>query len=158
MTSAVTPEDRQWLTEAARQAHLCPPSESAFSVGAVIVDGSGRELARGHSRDTDPLVHAEESALARLPSGDPRLRQATLYSSLEPCSQRASRPCSCTQLILTAGIPRVVIAWREPENFVADCQGKAILESQGVTVLECPEVAALAKAPNGHLLGGGGGL
>ncbi|HEX5569186.1 MAG TPA: dCMP deaminase [Streptomyces sp.] len=155
MTAGLTRADRRWLALAVRQAHLCPPSRSAFSVGAVIVDGSGRELSRGHSREADPVVHAEESALAKLTPGDPRLRRATLYSSLEPCSRRASRPCSCTQLILAAGIPRVVIAWREPDLFVTDCQGEEILAEAGVVVVECPEMAESAKAPNRHLLRGG---
>jgi diaminohydroxyphosphoribosylaminopyrimidine deaminase/5-amino-6-(5-phosphoribosylamino)uracil reductase len=144
-------DDRRWMGLAIGQAHLCPPSEGAYSVGAVIVDGDGNELSRGYSREGDPHVHAEESALAKLPAGDPRLRGATIYSTLEPCSQRKSRPRTCTQLILAAGIPHVVIAWLEPSLFVADCQGKELLEQAGVTVTELPELAAAAKEPNKHL-------
>ena len=153
MNPAVTPEDRSWLTLAAELAGLCPPSTTAFSVGAVIVDGAGREIARGHSRETGPRLHAEEVALARLAPDDPRLRSATLYSSLEPCSQRASRPRSCTRLILEALIPRVVIAWREPDVFVADCRGAELLTQAGVEVTECSDLAGRAMAPNRHLPG-----
>ncbi|MEV1178994.1 hypothetical protein [Nonomuraea sp. NPDC049784] len=63
-----------------------------------------------------------------------------------PCSERRSRPRTCTQLILDAGIHRVVIAWREPSLFVADCQGVEILTREGVEVLEIPELAHLASA------------
>jgi diaminohydroxyphosphoribosylaminopyrimidine deaminase / 5-amino-6-(5-phosphoribosylamino)uracil reductase len=44
-----------------------------------------------------------------------------MYSTLEPCSQRKSRPRTCAQLILAAGIGRVVIVCLEPSLFVADC-------------------------------------
>jgi diaminohydroxyphosphoribosylaminopyrimidine deaminase/5-amino-6-(5-phosphoribosylamino)uracil reductase len=132
-------------------AHQCPPSESAYSVGAVIVDSDGSELARGYSREGDPHVHAEESALAKLAPGEPRLAGATIYSTLEPCSQRKSRPRTCTQLILDTGMRRVVIAWLEPSLFVADGQGRELLEAAGVTVAEIPELAGRAREPNAHL-------
>jgi diaminohydroxyphosphoribosylaminopyrimidine deaminase/5-amino-6-(5-phosphoribosylamino)uracil reductase len=148
----VSTADRGWLERAIALSHRCPPSEEAYSVGAVLVDGSGVEIASGYSRETDPKVHAEEAALERVPVGDPRLTGATLYSSLEPCSERRSRPRSCVRLILDAGIPRVVIAWKEPDLFVADARGCELLREAGVTVVEMPELAALARAPNAHLL------
>ncbi|MGH3865709.1 MAG: deaminase [Pseudonocardiaceae bacterium] len=146
-----TPVDYQWMRLAIELAHQCPPSPGAFSVGAVIVDENGAEISCGHSRETDSHVHAEESALAKLASDDPRLKAATIYSTLEPCSQRKSRPRTCTQLILAAGIPRVVMAWREPSLFVADCQGYELLVNAGVTVVEISDLAEEAKAPNSHL-------
>ncbi len=149
-------DDRYWIQLAIEISRHCPPVESAYSVGAVIVDEFGREIARGYSREADPKVHAEESALAKLPPNDPRLTNATIYSTLEPCSQRASRPRSCTQLILDAGIGRVVIAWREPSLFVADCQGVETLAEAGVTVIEIPELAEQAMAANAHLPSIGG--
>lgn len=149
--SQPTPADYEWMRLAIELAHQCPPSPGAFSVGAVIVDQHGAELSRGYSRETDSHVHAEESALAKLASDDPRLKTATLYSTLEPCSQRKSRPRTCTQLILTAGIPRVIMAWREPSLFVADCQGYELLADAGVAVVEVSELAAEAQAPNSHL-------
>ncbi len=132
----------------------CPPSETAFSVGAVIVDGDGNELSRGFSReDGDPVAHAEEAALGKLSPGDPRLAGATIYSTLEPCSRRKSRPQTCTQLIIGAGLRRVVIAWREPALFVADARGCELLAGAGIAVTELPEFAADAIAPNRHLVG-----
>ena len=152
MTSGeVTADDRQWMELAIGLAHQCPPSAGAYSVGAVIVDTHGNELSRGYSRENDPHVHAEESALAKLPPADPRLDAATIYSTLEPCSQRKSRPRACTQLILATGIRRVVIAWLEPALFVADCQGRELLEAAGVTVTEIPDLADRAREPNSHL-------
>ena len=131
----------------------CPPSDSAFSVGAVIVDAEGAELSRGFSREGgDPLVHAEEAALGKLSPGEPRLAGATIYSTLEPCSQRKSRPRTCTELIIAAALRLVVIAWREPPLFVADGQGYELLSRAGLTVTELPDFAADAVAPNRHLV------
>jgi pyrimidine deaminase RibD-like protein len=144
--------DERWMGLAVELAWMCPPSQTAFSVGAVIVGADGGELARGFSREGgDPVVHAEEAALGKLAAGDPRLAGATIYSTLEPCSQRKSRPRTCTQLIVAAGLGRVVIAWREPALFVADCRGYELLEQAGITVTELPQLAAEAMAPNRHL-------
>jgi riboflavin-specific deaminase-like protein len=149
---ALIPADRRWLALAVEESLLCPPSETAYSVGAIIVAEDGTELARGHSREDDPRGHAEEVALAKVDPDDPRLTTATLYSTLEPCSRRASRPVPCAQLIRASALRRVVVAWREPGLFVADCQGVELLEQAGLTVLECPELAAAARAVNAHLV------
>ncbi|MER7479048.1 dihydrofolate reductase family protein [Streptomyces sp. NPDC126510] len=145
--------DHHWLARACELAERCPPSDTAFSVGAVVVAADGTELARGHSREGgDPVVHAEEAALAKLDPADPRLPGATVYSSLEPCARRASRPAPCARLILDAGVRRVVTAWREPDTFVTDADGSGLLAAQGVEVLVLPEYEEQAKAPNRHLL------
>jgi diaminohydroxyphosphoribosylaminopyrimidine deaminase / 5-amino-6-(5-phosphoribosylamino)uracil reductase len=143
--------DERWMRLAVELAWQCPPSQTAYSVGAVIVDADGGELSRGFSRESDPAVHAEESALGKLSGTDSRLAGATIYSTLEPCSTRKSRPRTCTELIIAAGLRRVVIAWREPALFVADCQGRELLARAGLEVTELPELADLAAAPNRHL-------
>ncbi|KUN91918.1 dihydrofolate reductase family protein [Streptomyces caeruleatus] len=145
--------DRRWLALACELAAECPPSGTAFSVGAVVVAADGTELARGHSREGgDPVVHAEEAALAKIAPGDPRVTSATVYTSLEPCTRRASRPVPCARLILAAGVRRVVTAWREPDTFVAGADGSGLLAGEGVDVVVLPEYEARAKAPNSHLL------
>ncbi|MFF8968564.1 dihydrofolate reductase family protein [Streptomyces sp. NPDC014995] len=148
-----TAADRHWLALACELAAACPPSRTAFSVGAVVVAADGTELARGHSREAgDPVVHAEEAALAKIDPGDPRLATATVYTSLEPCTHRSSRPTPCARLVLDAGVPRVVTAWREPDTFVTDADGTGLLTAAGVDVVVLPEYEERAKAPNSHLL------
>ncbi len=151
---AVSPADRHWLALACELAAECPPSQTAFSVGAVVVAEDGTELARGHSREGgDPAAHAEEAALAKLGPTDPRLASATVYSSLEPCARRASRPAPCARLVLDAGVRRVVTAWREPDTFVEDAAvGNAVLSAEGAEVVVLPEYEGRAKAPNNHLV------
>ena len=59
---------------------------------------------------------------------------------------------TCTELILDAGIARVVFALREPPLF-ADCDGAELLTRAGVEVVELPALAAEVRAVNAHLLG-----
>ena len=150
--------DHRFLRWAVELSRLCPPSDSAFSVGAVIVGEDGEVLATGFSREQEDHDHAEEVALRKLAPGklgpDPRLRHATIYSSLVPCGARASRPVTCVGHIVAAGIPRVVFAWREPRLFT-DGEGAQQLRAAGVAVTEVPGLAGRARAVNAHLVGTG---
>jgi riboflavin-specific deaminase-like protein len=139
----------RWAIELSRQ---CPPSHSAFSVGVVIVSDDGEVLATGFSREQEDRDHAEEVALRKLGCSGPRLRRATLYSSLVPCGARASRPVTCVQHIVAAGIGRVVFAWREPPVFTGG-EGADQLRAAGVAVTEVPGLAGRAKSVNAHLVG-----
>jgi pyrimidine deaminase RibD-like protein len=85
-------DDRELLVTAIELSRRCPPSDTAFSVGALIVDADGAVLAEGYSRQHDPSEHAEEAAIAALGAGWTAPPGTTVYSSLEPCSVRASRP------------------------------------------------------------------
>jgi diaminohydroxyphosphoribosylaminopyrimidine deaminase / 5-amino-6-(5-phosphoribosylamino)uracil reductase len=173
---ARTDTDLYWLHEAVKLSRYCPPSATAFSVGAVLIAADGTVLSTGFSREWDPVDHAEEVALARLglvghglpvpghsvpgisalaPGSGPNLAGATMYSSLEPCAARASRPTPCADLIIASGIGRVVIAWREPPIFVPG-GGAVRLRQAGLTVKVIPELAAAARAVNAHLLSSGG--
>ena len=145
--------DHRFLRWAVELSRLCPPSDSAFSVGAVVVGEDGEVLATGFSREQEDHDHAEEVALRKL-GPDPRLRHATLYSSLVPCGARASRPVTCVGHIVAAGIPRVVFAWREPRLFT-DGEGAEQLRAACVAVTEVPELAERARAVNAHLVGTG---
>lgn len=144
--------DRRWLAAAIDLSRRCAPSRSAYSVGALLVTATGHMIATGYSRETDPKDHAEEVALRRAAGQRlADLEAATLYSSLEPCLRRASRPESCAALIAAAGLRRVVIAWREPPLFVPG-GGTAWLAERGIAVIELPELAREAQAANQHLL------
>lgn len=148
--------DRHWLLQAIELSRRCEPSTAAFSVGAVLVSPYGRILGYGYSREFDQADHAEEVALARaaeagVTAGE--LAEANLYSSLEPCAARSSRPVPCADLIIGSGIRRVVIAWREPPVFVPG-GGAALLRKAGIAVAVLPDLAATAKAVNAHLLPG----
>ena len=142
--------DARFLRAAIELSRQCPPSDTAFAVGALIVAADGEVIATGFSREEEPKDHAEEVAL-RKAGDDPRLASATIYSSLVPCGARASRPVTCVQHILAAGIPRVVFAWDEPPIFT-EGRGAAQLRAAGIIVVELPELAPAASAVNARVL------
>ena len=142
--------DRRWLLAAIELSRSCPVATTAYAVGAIVVDATGAEVARSYSRETDPADHAEESVLAKAAATGADLRGATLYTTLEPCTARRSRSRTCTELILAAGIRRVVFVMREPLTF-ADCRGAEMLLEAGVEVVELPELAGFVRAVNAHL-------
>jgi pyrimidine deaminase RibD-like protein len=148
-------DDARFLRAAIELARQCPPSDTAFAVGAIVVAADGDIMATGFSREQEPQDHAEEVALRKLDPADPRLATATIYSSLVPCGARASRVVTCVQHILAAGIGRVVFAWREPPIFT-EGRGAEQLEAAGVTVVEVPELAETAAAINAAVLGRAG--
>ncbi|MFG3339828.1 deaminase [Glycomyces sp. NPDC048151] len=142
-----TEDDARWMARAVELAERCPPSTTAFSVGAVIV-ADGKAVGEGYSRAEDPNDHAEEVALRRAGAA---ARGATAYSSMEPCGHRASRPDPCARLLINAGVTRVVYALGEPLNFVDAPGGDAILRENRVVVTVMPEFADAAERPNAHL-------
>ena len=88
----------------------CAERAGEVPVGAVIVH-SGRVVGRGANRqirDNDPTAHAEIVALrqAALELGDFRLREATAYSTLEPCAM-------CAGALVTARLRRLVFGSRD---------------------------------------------
>jgi diaminohydroxyphosphoribosylaminopyrimidine deaminase/5-amino-6-(5-phosphoribosylamino)uracil reductase len=150
--SGPTPADRRWLTAAIELSRLSAPTSTNFAVGAVVVDRHGTALATGYTGELGPRDHAEEVALGKL-AGRPGLdlSGATIYSSLEPCTARKSRPGTCTDLIIGAGLRRVVLALREPLIF-ADCHGVELLARQGAEVIEISDLGGLVRTVNAHVL------
>ncbi|MFC7532300.1 deaminase [Actinoplanes sp. GCM10030250] len=145
---AVTHRDH--LRAAIDVSRSAPLVLNRYAVGALIVDHDGTVLATGYTGETDPAHHAEEVALAKLTPGTD-LSRATLYTSLEPCTIRKSRPAPCTDLVLAAGINRVVLALREPILF-ADCDGVETLRQHGVQIIEMPDLAQHVRDINAHVL------
>jgi diaminohydroxyphosphoribosylaminopyrimidine deaminase/5-amino-6-(5-phosphoribosylamino)uracil reductase len=96
-------------------------------VGAVLVK-QGKIVSSGwHARYGGP--HAEADCLARY-KGDPA--GAILYVNLEPCSHFGKTP-PCADLIVSAGIRRVVVAMKDPNPLVSG-RGIGRLRRAGLTV------------------------
>lgn len=74
--------------------------------------------------------HAEEQALELAGA---EARGATAYVTLEPCGERTSGAPSCSELLLAAGVARVVVAARDPSRF-ASGRGLERLSAAGVLV------------------------
>ncbi|MEJ1158599.1 bifunctional diaminohydroxyphosphoribosylaminopyrimidine deaminase/5-amino-6-(5-phosphoribosylamino)uracil reductase RibD [Prosthecomicrobium sp. N25] len=103
------------------------------SVGAIVVrqGPDGPEVVGRGTTSRGGRPHAERNALAE--AGE-RARGATLYVTLEPCSQHGKPTPGCSEAILEAGIARVVTAQEDPDSRVAG-RGHAMLRAAGVEVV-----------------------
>ena len=102
-------------------------------VGAVLLGPDGETWGEGwHRRYGGP--HAEVWAVrdAERHGVGPRLREATLVVTLEPCSHHGKTP-PCADLVLDKHIPRVVVAQEDPFPEVAG-RGIQRLRENGVDV------------------------
>jgi diaminohydroxyphosphoribosylaminopyrimidine deaminase / 5-amino-6-(5-phosphoribosylamino)uracil reductase len=98
------------------------------AVGCVIVR-DGAIVGEG-ATGIGGRPHAEEVALAV--AGD-QAQDSTAYVSLEPCNARSSGALSCSQLMIAAGVERVVIACEDPHPLGA--HGVSRLGAAGVEVM-----------------------
>jgi pyrimidine deaminase RibD-like protein len=112
------------------------PSVGCVIVAGGVVVGEGATAAGGRP-------HAEELALAA--AGD-RGRGADVYVTLEPCARRSTGGTSCADLLIGAGVARVVIATGDPHPFAAGV-GVERLRAAGV-VVESGLMDAEARALN----------
>ena len=137
--------DVHHMREALCLSEKCPPSNSAYAVGCVIVNAKDLVVATGFSREEFEYEHAEELAIRRALQSQNDLRLCTLFSTLEPCSVRLSKRKSCTERIIEHGIKRVVFALSEPETFVK-CEGAILLRKAGVEVIILEDLAKEVRA------------
>lgn len=145
------PQDRIDLMRAIELSRRSEPCGTAYRVGCVIRTADGR-IFGGYTHRADPHDHAEEDAIASAKAAGADLRGSTFYTSMEPCSTRASRPVGCSQRIIECGAAAVVYAYAEPECFV-HCEGTRILRDAGVRVTVLPEYAPLVEEINAHIVG-----
>ncbi|MDD5089501.1 MAG: bifunctional diaminohydroxyphosphoribosylaminopyrimidine deaminase/5-amino-6-(5-phosphoribosylamino)uracil reductase RibD [Candidatus Wallbacteria bacterium] len=98
---------RRCLTLACREEGSVSPNPL---VGCVIVK-NGTIISEGRHKGPG-LAHAEADAISR--ASVARLKGATLYVNLEPCSHTDKRTPPCAQAIAKAGITRVVYPFQDP--------------------------------------------
>ena len=123
--------------------------DSAYSVGAVVTDAKGIALlSTGYSREQHGKQHAEEAAILK---ANTELTGYAIFSTLEPCSERASSPTSCCELIIKAGIKSCFFILKEPTNFVI-CKGVEVLTQNGVSVFQVNKFESEVKLINAHIL------
>lgn len=96
-------------------------------VGAVIVK-NGEIISQGYHKRAG-LAHAEIEAIN---SAREKLKNATLYVNLEPCSHHGKTP-PCTEAIIKSGINRVVFSVTDPNPAVLG-GGVIALKKAGIKV------------------------
>ena len=120
------------LEEARRGIGLTSPNPP---VGAVIVRGT-RVIGRGfHLGVGRPHAEIEAIEAVRRDAGSKapsRLKGATIYITMEPCSTTGRTP-PCTSAIIEAGFARVVFGARDP-NPAHRGRATRLLRSSGISV------------------------
>lgn len=131
MTPGAHPDDGRWLaaalTLASRGAARTTPNPN---VGCVIVN-MGRVVGRGWTQ-SGGRPHAEAMALAG--AGD-AARGAVAYITLEPCAHASARGPACADMLIAAGVARVVASLTDPDPRTAG-GGFARLRAAGIAVTE----------------------
>jgi diaminohydroxyphosphoribosylaminopyrimidine deaminase/5-amino-6-(5-phosphoribosylamino)uracil reductase len=97
-------------------------------VGSVVVPADGSAVGDGATQPPGG-DHAEIVALAAV--GE-RAEDATLYTTLEPCSHVGRTP-PCADAVIAAGVAKVVIGVEDPDPVVAG-QGVSRLRAAGIEV------------------------
>ncbi len=120
-----------YLNEALKEAQKTDPKSVRPNplVGAVVVDASQTIVGRGYHKQAG-TPHAEVYAIEEAVNNGADLSKCTLYVTLEPCSHHGRTP-PCTDLIIRAGIPKVVVASRDPNPLVS---GLEVLQEANITV------------------------
>lgn len=129
--------DTIYLQRTADLAKSCPPSDTAFAVWAIIITSDGSEFT-WYSRELWEKDHAEEVAIQKAIDAGKNLTGAIIYSSLEPCSERASKPKSCSALIIEHGFKKAIFGALEWTEFVENCTGMEDMKAAGVEVVYQP--------------------
>ncbi len=110
--------DRRWMLRALRLASLSSGTTWPNpGVGCVLVR-DGRVLGQGHTGPSSfsPQQHAEAAALTDAARHGHDVRGATAYVTLAPCTRRSTGTPSCSALLITAGIVRVVVGVEDPHQ------------------------------------------
>ncbi len=100
------------------------------NVGCVIVR-DGIVVGRGWTQPGG-RPHAEAMALGQ--AGE-KSRGATAYVTLEPCAHESARGPACSNLLVAAGVSRVVIALGDPDPRTNGA-GASRLRAAGIDVIE----------------------
>ena len=109
-------------------------TDHAPAVGAVIVK-DGVEIASAFRGQCAPGNHAEHCAL--LAVDDANVRDAIVYTTLEPCSRRNLPKIPCAQRLIDAGVRTVFIGLYDPNPKIYR-EGWKMLRDAGIELRDFP--------------------
>lgn len=121
----MTDEDLQHMTEAVRQATASKSEDSRPHprVGVVVVTKDGKVIS-AHRGELGQGEHAEYTALERKMK-DQSVTDATVYTTLEPCTTRNHPKVACAQRLIERRVRRVVIGMLDPNPNIL---GRGVLQ------------------------------
>ena len=129
MGAVTAAEDRRWMAAALALAERTRGRTAPNpNVGCVLV-AEDRVVGRGWTQPGG-RPHAEAMALAAAGSA---ARGATAYVTLEPCAHVSPRGPACADLLVAAGVARVVVALGDPDPRT-NGSGLARLRDAGILV------------------------
>ncbi|MDB5695676.1 MAG: riboflavin biosynthesis protein RibD [Sphingomonas bacterium] len=140
------PHDHRWmgvalaLAERGRGTTAPNPGVGCVIVRDATVVGRGWTQPGGRP-------HAEAMALDQAGAA---ARGATVYTTLEPCAHRSARGPACADLLIDAGVARVVVAMRDPDART-DGSGMARLRDASVEVVAGVRAEDAARSMAGFL-------
>lgn len=126
-----TDEDRKWMRLALEIAGWGAGYVSPNPmVGCVIADAGGEKIGQGY-HERYGQAHAEVNAVHSVKNKG-RLKDATVYVTLEPCAHHGQTP-PCCDMLANLPVKRVVVAMEDPTPKV---NGKGIkkLREAGINV------------------------
>ncbi len=132
--------DARWLDAAARLASRARPLSHPNPGVAAIIVADGCVVGHGWTQ-AGGRPHAEAMALE---AAGARASGACCYVTLEPCAHRSERGPACADLLVAAGIARVVAGVGDPDPRTAGA-GLARLRSAGIAAQLLPSPAAEAS-------------
>lgn len=139
--------DREFCKAAIAEARKSVAEDDRLhpKVGVVIVKDN-KILAAGHRGESGRGDHGEYCALKKLPPAD--VQGATVYTTLEPCSERKPPKKSCTDRLIEGKVARVMYGMGDKHESV---YGHASLQEAGIAVATfpddlMPELLAMNKA------------
>lgn len=152
---AIAPH-KKYMEMAIDEAKKCEATTTAFSVGAVLVNGT-EILSTGFSRELPGNTHAEQCALDKFgtkTANSPLPHGTILYTTMEPCSLRLSGNLPCVDRIINTNgaIGVVFVGVMEPDIFVKNNSSLIKLTEHGIDYILIPgyESQCLAAAVKGH--------
>ena len=139
-------DDRRWMRVAIAESRRAEGRTAPNPpVGCAIIAADGRLVASAHTARAG-RPHAEVLALAQAGAAS---QGATAYVTLEPCAHHGQTG-PCADALIEAGIARVVIALRDPDDRV-NGRGVERLIDRGVSVVAGVEAEAARRVMAGFL-------
>lgn len=117
--------------EQARQS-VSEPGRVSPKVGAVVVGPNGKVLGKAYRGELKLGEHAEYTLLERKLK-DATLAGSTLYTTLEPCTERNNPKRPCVKRVIARKFRRVVIGVLDPNENVLG-KGQIELRKAGIEV------------------------